>query len=89
MLLPLAEAGHTVTGLDCARTMLARARHKAERLPEDARRRVELIEMDITRWDEWPTGFDLVILGGNGLYELATPEEQEGSIAAACASLRP
>ena len=89
VLLPLAEAGHTVTGLDCARAMLARARQKSERLPEDARRRVELIELDITCWDEWPSGFDLVILGGNGLYELATPAEQEGSIAAAAASLRP
>jgi len=89
VLLPLAGAGHTVTGLDCARSMLDRARAKASRLPEDARRRVELIEMDATRWDEWPGGFDLVILGGNGLYELATPDEQAGCVSAAAASLRP
>lgn len=89
VILPLAEAGHSVTGLDCSRGMLERARQKAARLPEDARRRVELIEMDATHWDEWPRGFDLVILGGNGLYELATPEEQAGCITAAAASLRP
>ncbi len=89
VILPLAEDGHTVTGLDCAHGMLDRARHKAARLDEDARRRVDLIEMDATRWDEWPRGFDLVILGGNGLYELATPDEQAGCIKAAAASLRP
>ena len=89
VILPLAQDGHAVTGLDCARGMLERARHKTARLDEDARRRVELIEMDATRWDEWPRGFDLVILGGNGLYELATPDEQAGCIAAAALSLRP
>ena len=87
VLLPLAEAGHTVTGLDSSRAMLDRARRKLGGLPEEARRRVNLVEMDATCWGDWPTGFDLVILGGNGLYELATPEEQEGCIAAAAASL--
>jgi hypothetical protein len=38
---------------------------------------------------EWPSGFDLVILGGNCLYELATPEEQEYVIRSAEASLKP
>lgn len=89
VLLPLAQAGHTVTGLDTSAAMLGRARLKARRLPEDARQRIELVEMDATCGETWPTGFDLVILGGNGLYELATPEEQEGCIAAAAASLNP
>ena len=89
VVLPLAEAGHTVTGLDSSSAMLARARDKAAALPEDARRRLELVEMDVTCWADWPAGFDLVIVGGNGLYELATPEEQEGCIQAAAASLKP
>ncbi len=89
VLLPLAQAGHTVTGLDSSAAMLGRARQKAERLPEEVRQRISLVEMDATCWDDWPAGFDLVILGGNGLYELATPEEQEGCIAAAAAVLNP
>ena len=89
VLLALAEAGHTVTGLDSSPAMLGRARLKARRLPEDVRQRIELVDMDVTCGDDWPSGFDLVILGGNGLYELATPEEQESCIAAAAASLTP
>jgi SAM-dependent methyltransferase len=89
VLLPLAEAGYRVTGLDSSRAMLARGREKAARLPEEVRQRLELVEMDVTCWEDWPTGFDLVILGGNGLYELATPEEQASCVAAAAASLRP
>ena len=38
---------------------------------------------------EWPRGFDVVILGGNCFYELATPAEQEGCIAAAASALNP
>ncbi len=89
VILPLAQAGHSVTGLDSSRAMLARAQDKLARLPEEARQRVELVEMDATCWQDWPSGFDLVVLGGNGLYELATPEEQEDCIQAAAASLRP
>jgi SAM-dependent methyltransferase len=89
VVLPLAEAGHTVTGLDSSQAMLARAKDKTAALPEDIRRRLELVEMDVTCWEDWPVGFDLVIVGGNGLYELATPEEQEGCIQAAAASLKP
>ena len=38
---------------------------------------------------QWPAGFDLVVLGGNCFYELATPREQEGCIRSARASLKP
>ncbi|MCJ7736868.1 MAG: hypothetical protein MUQ10_06070, partial [Anaerolineae bacterium] len=37
--------------------------------------------------DEWPTGFDLVVLGATCFYELATPEEQEHCVKAAAAAL--
>ncbi len=39
--------------------------------------------------EEWPQDFDLVVLGGNCLYELATPEEQEKCIHSAQRSLKP
>lgn len=41
---PLAEAGYDVTLLDPSSAMLDRARQRLERLPEEARRRVTLIE---------------------------------------------
>jgi len=37
---------------------------------------------------DWPTDFDLVILGGNCLYELATAEEQERCVARASHALK-
>jgi SAM-dependent methyltransferase len=87
ILIPLALDGHELVGLDGARGMLARARAKVADLPNIVQRRVVLSEADVTA-AEWPRGFDLVILGGNCFYELATPQEQEGCIASAAASLK-
>jgi hypothetical protein len=53
-------------------------------LPNTVQQRIILSEADVTAV-QWPRGFDLVILGGNCFYELATPQEQEGCIA----SLKP
>jgi SAM-dependent methyltransferase len=88
LLLPLVAEGHTLTGLDRAAAMLSRARAKLASLPPAARARVTLRQMDVLR-EPWPTDYDLVILGGNCLYELATPEEQAACIAQAVSSLRP
>ncbi|MCC7352765.1 MAG: class I SAM-dependent methyltransferase [Anaerolineae bacterium] len=88
ILIPLACDGHEMVGLDQARGMLARAREKIGRLPAEVQRRITLAEADVLR-DEWPRRFDLVVLGGNCFYELATPAEQEHCIVSAAASLRP
>lgn len=88
ILIPLAQAGHTLVGLDQAAAMLARLRQKLDRLPEEVQARVAVHQADVVA-EAWPAGFDLVILGGNCLYELATPEEQEQVIRLAAASLRP
>jgi SAM-dependent methyltransferase len=94
ILIPLAadaahrSDGHELVGLDGAQGMLARARAKVADLPNAIRRRIILSEADVTI-AEWPRGFDLVILGGNCFYELATPQEQEGCIASAAAALKP
>lgn len=88
ILIPLALDGHEMVGLDQAKGMLARARMKIGQLPKDVQRRITLVEADVTR-EAWPRGFDLVILGGNCFYELATPEEQEGCIVSAAFSLKP
>ena len=88
ILIPLALDGHTVVGMDRARAMLARARAKVNALPPEVQGRITLLQVDVLR-ETWPAGFDLVILGGNCLYELATPEEQEQVIGTAAHALRP
>ena len=88
MLIPLALAGHELVGLDHSRGMLARAEGKVASLSPAVQERITLIEADVMR-GKWPPGFDLVILGGNCFYELATPEEQEGCVASAAQALRP
>lgn len=86
ILIPLALDGHEVIGLDQAKVMLDHARGKVGKLPEQVQERISLHEADVIT-DEWPSGFDLVVLGGNCFYELATPEEQEKCIISAATSL--
>jgi SAM-dependent methyltransferase len=86
ILIPLALDGHTLVGLDQSKGMLARARAKIVRLPEQVQRRITLTQADVVSV-RWPQEFDLVILGGNCFYELATPQEQEGCIQSAAAAL--
>lgn len=87
ILIPLALDGHVLVGLDQAKFMLDHARMKINQFPEQVQSRISLHEADVVA-DEWPTGFEVVVLGGNCLYELATPEDQEKCIACAAESLR-
>ena len=87
ILIPLAQEGHRLVGLDKSPLMLDSARAKVAVLPPEVRHRITLRQADVLAVP-WPRGFDVVILGGNCPYELATPEEQEACIRAAAASLR-
>jgi SAM-dependent methyltransferase len=87
ILIPLALAGHEIVGLDCSAAMLARARSKIAQLPPPVQQRITLVNAHAVR-DPWPSDFDVVILGGNCFYELATAEEQQTCLAAAAAALR-
>ena len=84
ILLPLAKAGHHLTGLDQSSVLLNRCREKLNQSGLQA----TLIEGDVIA-DPWYSGFDLIVMGGNCLYELASPEEQEHCIRAAAAALKP
>ncbi len=88
VLIPLLLDGHTLVGLDQAKSMLERAKMKIAALPGKVSSRISLIEADVIS-GRWPDGFDLALLGGNCLYELATAEEQERCIAAAATALNP
>jgi SAM-dependent methyltransferase len=88
ILIPLALAGHKLVGLDQAAGMLARARMKVARHAEKYQRNITLLEANALD-ENWPTGFELVILGGNCFYELSDPQEQEKCIRNAFAVLNP
>jgi len=88
IVIPLAQVGHAVVGLDLAQPMLDRARLKIAGLPGEVRERITLLQGDALA-GEWPSGFDLVILGANCLFEFESPEEQLAIIRKAAASLRP
>ncbi len=49
LLLPLAQAGHAVTGLDTSAAMLARARQRLALAPDAVQQRVTLVTGDMTR----------------------------------------
>ncbi len=61
ILLPLAEAGHTVTGLDLSPHMLRRCRAKLQSRSRETQERVELVEGNMTAFDLGKT-FRLVFI---------------------------
>ena len=63
-------------------------RRKIKGLDRAVQARVQLQRMDVTSGN-WPQAFDLVVLGGNCFYELATPQEQAGCLNSAWQALRP
>lgn len=88
ILVPLAEAGFTVTGIDSSRPMLERA----ERAVSNAgvADRVTLVERDMREADEAPGGpFGLVILSLNSLMHLTTQEDQRAALVSAHRALDP
>jgi len=84
--IPLALDGHTVVGFDNNQGMLDRAKAKIASL--NSTLRFTLSKMNALT-SCWPLDFDLVLLGGNFLYELATPEEQKLCLSKAYHSLKP
>jgi SAM-dependent methyltransferase len=72
ILIPLAEAGYEIMGLDLSDQLLRSLDERLRCLPSDVQTRASFRKADVIA-DEWPTGFDVVILGANCLYELATP----------------
>jgi len=88
ILLPLAEEGYEMVGIDSSAGMLKRLREKLHKLPQSIQDRVNIIQSDL-RTSDWPKGFDAVLLAGNCLYELAGATEQQQIIRKAAESLKP
>ena len=76
ILMPLAEDGHLVTGIEIAKSMNDRALLKIKDLNEKVTDRITLKNQDVLD-GFWGTEYDLIIIGNNGLYELPSAELQE------------
>lgn len=86
--IPLALDGHSILGIDQSQGMLQLANKKIEGLPDVVQKRIQLQCADVTV-EAWPTEYDLVILGFNCFYELASAEEQEFCIYQASRACKP
>lgn len=92
ILLPLARAGHTVTGLDLSPAMLARCRDKLAAEPPAVRQRVTLHQADMrdfTLPPPAPGGFSVALAPFRVLQHLASAEEQIGCFQAVRRHLAP
>jgi SAM-dependent methyltransferase len=87
---PLAAAGHQVTGIDLDPAMLARAHARAAAAGEGAAARLRLVERDLfaPHPDEAGT-FGLAILALNSILLLGGPREQRRAIAVLADLLAP
>lgn len=80
VLIPCARAGGAIVGLDFAAPMLEVCRRKLEEQPEDVRRRVALLEADMTDFDLART-FALVTIPFRAFQHLVTVEAQKACLA--------
>jgi len=87
ILIPLAKSGHTATGFDADEFMLAKIPAKAEGLANIQWRTANAVR------DDWGSGFDVVVLFGNILYNIVSDmdyaKSQELFIQKAASALDP
>jgi len=87
VLLPLADAGHSVTGVDISLALLAVARRKvaASGLGE----RVRLAQDDLRNLNQEPNTFAFAVCTSNTLMHLSSPTEQLDCLRSAHRVLKP
>jgi SAM-dependent methyltransferase len=78
LLLPLAQQGHTVTGLDVSPALLAVARRKLQGSPFAAA--VELVEADMRRYSLARKNYAFAFCTSNTLMHLADPGDQMAAL---------
>ena len=87
LLLPLAEAGQTVTGVDLSPALLEVARAKLAQSPHA--RRVTLVQADLTDFALPRRDYAFAFCTSNTLMHLAHPARQQAALANAHRHLRP
>jgi ubiquinone/menaquinone biosynthesis C-methylase UbiE len=80
ILLPIAESGIEIVGLDAAASMLAIARQKVAALPEETQNRLQLVEGDMRRFD-LGRRFPLILIPFRAFLHLLTVEDQKQALA--------
>ena len=80
VLIPLAEAGLTVTGLDRAPAMLALARQRVSQLDAATQRRIELVKGDMRHFS-LDRRFKLIMIPCRTFQHLLTVEDQRRTLA--------
>lgn len=88
VLVPLAQAGHRVVGLDASPHMLAITREKLAQSGPEVRERVRLIEGDMRSFDAGGP-FDLAIIAVKSFAYLTERADQLRALRAVAAHLRP
>jgi SAM-dependent methyltransferase len=88
ILIPLAEAGFHVTGLERSPAMRARCRAKLASLPADVRRRLQVARGDMRRF-RLRRRFALVIIPYRGFHHLLRAEDQMACLRAVRRHLLP
>ncbi len=88
VLLPLARAGHEITGLDLSPHMIERCRAKLDTEQQEVRDRVRVLTADMTSFD-LHRRFAMVISPFGGFHHLLTVEQQLSCLACCRAHLAP
>ncbi len=79
ILIPMAEAGATVTGLDRSPDMLARARKRMAELPARTRRRIKFVQGDMRDF-ALKRRFKLIAIPYRAFLHLLTPEDERQAL---------
>ena len=85
---PLALAGHRVTGLDLSRTMLRRARTRRQGLPPEVAVRLRFSQQDMRRF-RFRRPFDAAIIAFSSLALLPEPADRLACLQCLAGHLRP
>lgn len=88
VLIPLAEAGFDVVGIDTSEQMLDRCREKLAGVPPEVQRRVHLMRLDMTSFELGRT-FAAVFCAFNSFHHLRAAEDQLACLGRCRAHLAP
>ncbi len=79
ILIPIAEAGVEIVGLDAAASMLSIASNKVSRLPEEIQTRIQLVVGDMRAFD-LGRKFSLILIPYRAFLHLLTVEDQKQAL---------